>query len=93
MKSFEEFTEEKKANGWNIAARRAALKHRQKELVAQFKERAKAAADAKKEREKAQEEREKKREAAVAERKARIADRQRMKDEIKRELENEKAGD
>ena len=93
MRKIDQLIEDQKAHGWNISARRAALKQRQKDNLAAFKERAKERQDAIKKAEDERKEREDKREAAEQERKARVAERERMKKEIKRELEAEKNGD
>ena len=93
MRKIDQLIEDQKAHGWNINARRAALKQRQKDNLNAFKEKVKARQDAIKEREAERKEREDKREAAEQERKARVAERERMKKEIKSELEAEKNGD
>ena len=95
MKSLDQFLGESNggASGWNVSARRAVLKQRQKDMLNAFKERAKAKIDAAKEREAKRKEAEDKRKAAEQERKARVAERERMKKEIKKELEAEKNGD
>ena len=93
MRKVDQLIEDQKAHGWNINARRAALKQRQKDSLNAFKERVKERQDAIKKAEDERKEREDKREAAEQERKARVAERERMKKEIKRELEAEKKGD
>ena len=93
MRKIDQLIEDQKAHGWNINARRAALKQRQKDNLNAFKEKVKARQDAIKEREAERKEREDKRKEAEEERKARVAERERMKKEIKSELEAEKNGD
>ena len=93
MRKIDQLIEDQKAHGWNINARRAALKQRQKDNLNAFKEKVKARQDAIKEREAERKEREDKRKEAEQERKARVAERERMKKEIKSELEAEKNGD
>ena len=93
MRKVDQLIEDQKAHGWNISARRAALKQRQKDNLNAFKERVKERQDAIKEREAERKEREDKRKEAEQERKARVAERERMKREIKSELEAEKNGD
>ena len=93
MRKIDQLIEDQKAHGWNINARRAALKQRQKDNLNAFKERVKERQDAIKKAEDERKEREDKREAAEQERKARVAERERMKKEIKSELEAEKNGD
>ena len=92
MRKIDQLIEDQKAHGWNINARRAALKQRQKDSLNAFKERVKERQDAIKKAEDARKEREDKRKEAEQERKARVAERERMKKEIKSELEAEKNG-
>ena len=93
MRKVDQLIEDQKAHGRNINARRAALKQRQKDNLNAFKEKVKARQDAIKERDAERKEREDKRKEAEQERKARVAERERMKREIKSELEAEKNGD
>ena len=50
MRKVDQLIEDQKAHGWNISARRAALRQRQKDTLAAFKERAKERQDAVKKR-------------------------------------------
>ena len=50
MRKVDQLIEDQKAHGWNISARRAALRQRQKDTLAAFKERAKERQDAIKKR-------------------------------------------
>ena len=61
MRKIDQLIEDQKAHGWNINARRAALKQRQKDNLNAFKEKVKARQDAIKEREAERKEREDKR--------------------------------
>ena len=93
MRKIDQLIEDQKAHGWNINARRAALKQRQKDSLNAFKERVKERQDAIKKAEDARKEREDKRKEAEQERKARVAERDRIKQEVKRELQHQKNGD
>ena len=95
MKSLDQFLGESNggASGWNVSARRAVLKQRQKDMLNAFKERAKAKIDAAKEREAKRKEAEDKRKEAEQDRKERQAERQRIRAEVKRELEAERSDD
>ena len=93
MRKIDQLIEDQKAHGWNINARRAALKQRQKDNLNAFKERAKARQDAIQKSAAERKEREDKRKEAEQERKARVAERDRIRQEVKRELEAEKNKD
>jgi len=93
MRKIDELIEKQIAQGWNINARRAALKQRQKDNLNAFKEKAKARQDAIQKSEAERKEREDKRKEAEQERKARVAERERIRQEVKRELEAEKNKD
>ena len=75
---------------WNIAARRAALKQRQKDAVADFKQKTKERQDAIKKSEEARRKREEESKRRESERKQKTAERTRLKNEIKKEIESDR---
>ena len=90
MRKIDQLIEDQKAHGWNISARRAALKQRQKDTLNAFKERAKERQVAVKKRDEERKKREDESKRREAEKKQKDAERKRLKTEIKKEIESER---
>ena len=86
MRKIDQLIEDQKAHGWNINARRAALKQRQKDTLNAFKERVKERQDAIKKQDEQRAEQQKRAREREAEKKQKDAERKRLKSEIKREI-------
>ncbi len=90
MRKIDELIEKQIAQGWNISARRAALKQRQKDNLNAFKEKAKERQDAIKKTEEARQKRDAESQRRESERKQKTAERNRLKSEIKKEIESDR---
>ena len=90
MRKIDQLIEDQKAHGWNINARRAALKQRQKDTLNAFKERVKERQDSIAKSEEARKKREDESKRRESEKKQKDAERKRLKSEIKREIESDR---
>ena len=90
MRKIDQLIEDQKAHGWNISARRAALKQRQKDNLNAFMERVKERQDAIKKQDDQRAEQQKRAREREAEKKQKDAERKRLKSEIKREIESDR---